>query len=492
MEDLKGKTVRGGLVTIFGQTAKLTLRMGSLAVLARLLVPGDFGLVGMVTAVTGIFEIVKDAGLSAATVQASVISDEQISTLFWINMLMGAIFGLLTATMAPLLVYFYHEPRLLGVTMTLASGFVFTAAAVQHQAILQRQMRFTALATIEIISLTVSVAVGVGMAIGGFGYWALACMTVSLPATDAICVWRATRWIPGRPRRGAGVRSLLRFGGTVTLNGISVYLAYNFQNILLGRFWGAEALGIYGRAYQLISFPTSMLNSAIGTVAFPALSRLQDDANRFKSYFLKGYSLLLGFTLPATIACALFADDLIFVLLGPKWKDAVIIFRLLAPTILVLAMINPLGWLLYSTGLVGRSLRIGLVLSPIVIGAYFVGLPYGPRGVAFAYSTAMIFWLVPHLAWCVHGTVISLRDLLWVAGRPFIAGITAATLSYLVQFFLLQALSPFPRLVLGGLVLLGSYIWLLLIVMGQKSFYVDVFRKLIRPSSIEDKASVEI
>ena len=129
----------------------------------------------------------------------------------------------------------------------------------------------------------------------------------------------------------------------------------NFEKVLLGRFWGADAIGIYGRAYQLINIPTDNLNSAAGEVAFSALSRLQDDPSRLKSYFLKGYSLVLALTLPITIACALFADDMIFVLLGPKWKDAAAIFRLLAPTILVFAIANPLSWLLSSIGLVGRS-----------------------------------------------------------------------------------------------------------------------------------------
>ena len=135
---------------------------------------------------------------------------------------------------------------------------------------------------------------------------------------------------------------MMRFGGTMTLNGLVLYVAYNFENVLLGRFWGAEAIGVYGRASQLIRIPTDNLNSAVGEVAFSALSRVQDDPDRLKRYFLKGYSLVLALTLPITIACALFANDLVLVLLGPKWKDATEIFRLLAPTILVFAMANPL------------------------------------------------------------------------------------------------------------------------------------------------------
>ena len=179
---------------------------------------------------------------------------------------------------------------------------------------------------------------------------------------------------------------MMRFGGTITLNGIVAYIAYNAEKVLIGRFWGADAIGLYGRAYQIVNIPTDNLNSAIGEVAFSALSRLQDDAQRFRSYFLKGYTLVMTLTIPITVICTVFAKDVILVVLGPKWLEAVPIFRLLGPTILVFALINPLGWLLWSLGLVARSLKIALVFAPIIILGYIIGLPYGPKGVAFAYS----------------------------------------------------------------------------------------------------------
>jgi O-antigen/teichoic acid export membrane protein len=294
-------------------------------------------------------------------------------------MLVGTALALLAVAMAPVVATFYHEPRLFSVTVVLAAGFLFNAAGVQHSALLQRHMRFTASAVIEILALLVSTAVGIGMAVSGYGYWALVAMTVVSPIVSTIGVWIGTRWVPGMPHRNVGIRSMMRFGGTLTLNGLVVYVAYNLEKVLLGRFWGADAVGIYGRAYQLVNIPTENLNSAVGGVAFSALSRLQEDPIRFKSYFLKGYSLVLALTLPITIICALFADDLIFVLLGPKWKEAAVIFRLLAPTILIFAMINPLAWLLFSLGMVGRSLKVALVLAPLVIAGYVMGLPYGPK-----------------------------------------------------------------------------------------------------------------
>jgi len=490
MKDLKEKTIRGGFAKVCAQAATFVLRIGSLMLLARLLEPKDFGLVGMVVAVIGVLNLFKDFGLSTATVQRTTVTDEQVSTLFWINILVGVVLGLVSVASAPILAVFYHEPRLVWVTVVLAAGFLFNAAGVQHSALLQRQMRFTALAVIDIVSLFISTAVGIGMALRGYAYWALVGMTLSGPLVTTVGVWLVTAWIPGRPHRRAGIRSIMRFGGTITLNGLVVYIAYNLEKVLLGRFWGAEAIGIYGRAYQLINVPTENLNSAVGGVAFSALSRIQDDPGRLRSYFLKGYTFVVALTIPITIVCAAFAEDMIGVVLGPKWKDAIPIFRLLAPTMLILAMINPLSWLLFSIGKVGRSLKVALVLAPLVIGGYVLGLPYGPRGVAFGYSAVLILWVIPHIAWCVHGTAISLRDILMAVARPLVSGIIAAGVALGLLHFCSRLLGPLPRLALGCSVLAGAYVLILLYVMGEKKFYLDLFRGLRRRSPAEEDSLV--
>ena len=319
------------------------------------------------------------------------------------------------------------------------------------------------------------------MAATGCGYWSLVATANVPPLVTTIGVWTATKWVPGLPKRNAGIRSMMRFGGLITLNSLIFYVAYNVDKVLLGRFWGAEAIGIYGRAYQLINIPTENLNSSVGEVAFSALSRVQNTPDRLKSYFLKGYSLVLALTVPITIAGAVFANDLMLVVLGPKWSATAPIFRLLAPTILIFAMINPLAWLLFSTGLVGRSIKIISVVAPLTITAYFLGLPYGPKGVALAYSTVMTLWVIPHILWCVHGTMISFRDIMLTVRRPLLSGAAAAVCAAGIQFFFGQSLIPILRLALGGTVLLSVYLGMLLYVMGQKTFYLEVLQGLRRP-----------
>ena len=275
---------------------------------------------------------------------------------------------------------------------------------------------------------------------------------------------------------------MLRFGGSLTLVNLLVYAAYNADKVMIGRFWGSDAIGIYGRAFQIINIPTDNLNAAVGEVAFSALSRLKDDPVRFRSYFLKGFSLVLGLTLPVTIACALFANDIVFVLLGPKWKDAATIVRLLAPTITVFAIINPLGWLVFSLGLIGRGLKIAPVLATVMIAGYAMALPYGPKGVAFAYSAVLTLWLIPHIWVCVHGTMISIRDILVAVSRPLASGLLAGGVAFSVGIICGQFLSPLPRLVLESGVLVTVFFGVLLFAAGQKSLYLDLLAGL-RPSS---------
>jgi PST family polysaccharide transporter len=154
--DLKRRTIRAGAAKMCAQAANFAIRLGSTIVLARLLDPKDYGLVAMVTAITGILASLRDFGLSSASVQRVTINKEQTSTLFWINLLLGGFLTIAVLSLGPALSSFYHEPRLIGITSVLAIGFLINGAGAQHSALLQRELRFTSLAFIDLSSLLVS------------------------------------------------------------------------------------------------------------------------------------------------------------------------------------------------------------------------------------------------------------------------------------------------------------------------------------------------
>lgn len=490
MKDLKERTISGGFTRLSAQAATFVLRFVSLMILARLLSPSEFGLVGMVTAFTGILELCRDFGLSAATIQRETITDGQISTLFWVNLALGIILAGVMSGLSPVIAHFYHEPRLGTVTVVLALALIFNAAGVQHAALLQREMRYTALAVISVGALLAGTTIAAIGAILGYGYWALVAMSVAIPFGNTLGFWIATRWIPGLPQRRTGVRSMLHFGGTLTVGGLVLYISSNIEKVLIGRYWGAAAIGLYGRAYQLINIPTSNLNSAAGEVAFAALSRIQNDPPRRRQYFLKGFSLVLGLTLPLTIGFEFFAPDVVSVVLGPRWTGTVPLFRWLAPTILVFAIANPLSWLLTSAGRVGRLVKMTVVIAPVMVIGYVIGLPYGPKGVACAYSVVMTLWLFPLIAWATHGMEISFWDVLRTVWPPLGASLVAGGVAFTCSIFFGASMSPVWRLTLDSMALFITFIGCLMLLKPQRLLYIGLFRTTLGFFSTQENLPV--
>jgi len=244
-----------------------------------------------------------------------------------------------------------------------------------------------------------------------------------------------------------------------------VYFAYNVDKALLGRFWGADALGIYSRAYQLVNLPTDGLNSAISSVALPALARVQNDADRLRRYFVQGYGVFLAIMAPVTAACALFADDIVRVFLGPKWAEAASIFRLLTPTMLVFALINPLSWMLFATGRTTRSLAMACLIAPTAIAGYSIGLFWGPQGVAIGFSGAMLLLAIPMVLWARHETAVTVHDIAGAAWPVLASALIAGVVSSVATLYLRRVELPLVRLSAESAVLFivfGLMMWLLL------------------------------
>ena len=477
-KELGRKTAHGALVSVSAQVCTLVLRTGSLALLARLLVKEDFGLVNMATTVTGFLTLFRDAGLSMATVQRSSITKAQTSTLFWLSLGLGGILAVLVAAAAPLLAAFYQQPRLFWVTVALGSTFLLNGAGAQHRALLQRTMRFGTIAIIDTGGIIVSIIVGVTLAWNGCRYWALVAMNIAPLATSLPAVWLLTGWTPTRPEWRPGVKQMVAYGGAITANNIIAYFAYNLDKVLVGRFCGAAALGIYGRAYQLITLPNDTIYNTVGSVIFPALSRVQNDAVLLRSFFVKTYGLFVAVVLPVTTACALFGEDIVLLFLGPKWQDTATIFRLLAPTIMAFALINPFGWLLMATGHANRSLKIALSLVPALIIGYYFGLKHGTQGIAIAFSLTMVLAVLPIMVWAKRGTLLTVTNLL-KAVAPSLASILLAVVLTLSQRRLLSHIDHlFLRLTLECALLFGIYAFLLLVVMGQATTYIKVVREI--------------
>lgn len=399
--DLGGRSARGGAVTLSAQVFKFVFSTAATIVLARLLTPQDYGLIGMVVIITNFVGMFQYLGLSTATVRWSTLNHEQVSTLFWINLGLSTAIALLTFASAPLAAWFYHEPRLIWITAAYAISILITGAYIQHEAILMRQMRFTAIAIVETSALLIGFAAAIVAAWYGAGYWALVINQLVMTLVTLSGIWLVCRWRPGLPGRGVGVRAMLSYGRNLTGFNFMTYFARNLDNVLIGKFWGAYQLGVYSRAYQMLLMPMQQINAPLVAVAVPALSRLTDSPERYRAAFLKILEKIAMITMPGVVFMIATSDWLVLFLLGPQWREAGRIFMLLGVAAIIQPVTRTALWLFTTQGRSREILNWGIIGGALSIVSIVAGLPWGATGVAASYAVTDLLVATPLLFWYV-------------------------------------------------------------------------------------------
>jgi PST family polysaccharide transporter len=424
--DLKGRSVRGGLLSIIAQVTQVLVQSVSTIVLARLLTPEDFGLVAMVTAVTVIAAGFADLGLTEATIQRRQLTHSQVSTLFWINVAMGFFLTLVTAGMAPFLAKFYREPRLIGITLVSSISFLLGGLRGQHNALLKRQMRFKAVATRDVTSSLLGVAVAVVLAFRGAGYWAILAFPLTVNSCQMVMSWLMVRWRPGLPHLDSDIRGLVGFGGNVALSYVIFNWVRNADNILIGRYWGAAPLGLYSRAFNLMNLGVSQITAPTCSVAIPTLSRIQDESELFAQYYLKIMNLIVWIIASLFAFLFIAATPVIVLVLGPKWREAAPVFQLLTISALGQVVLESTLWILISQGQAARLLKEMLIFCPIMLGSFVLSLPFGIKGVAFALSITLLCTVPWILKFAFHNTNLTLSRLFRALIGPIALSIAGA------------------------------------------------------------------
>jgi O-antigen/teichoic acid export membrane protein len=466
--NLKRKSIRGGAVAMVAECTDFVIRFGSVAVLARLLVPEYFGLLGMVTVFTSIAERFKDLGLSNATVQKKEISHEQVSTLFWLNAGVGFAMMLLVVGLAYPISLFYSDARLIPITLAIATSFPLSGMVVQHQALLRRQMKFTQMAAIQISSSLLSLTLAIIMALKGFGYWALVAREVSRNVFMAAGSWLCMPWVPGAPSRQAGVGSMLRFGGDLTANNLVWFLCSSMDQVLIGKLFGAVPLGFYRQGFQLVLAPITQLGYPVQVVGEAALSRLQHDPGKYRRYYRKLLSILSLFTMPIVVFLAVYAEPFVRVTLGDRWIAATPIFQVLAIAAMFRPVATTAGGVMLTCGHSRRFLGVGFLTSVTLLLFFFAGIPWGPVGIAWAHVWSFYLLLVPKLYLSFKGTPVSVGLFFSSIARPLAASVVMGIILVLLrQARLVQG--AFGELCLGIVVSALVYFGLWMVTPGGRS-----------------------
>jgi O-antigen/teichoic acid export membrane protein len=395
LPDLKGRAVSSSFVTILAQGVQFVLMLASTMILARLLSPREFGLVAMVTTIMGFLRIFNDAGLSTATVQREGITHAQVSNLFWTNVALGGTVTLLLAVLSPLIARFYREERLVGITLALCVSFLLTSSAVQHLALLKRQMRFKIIAAIQVSATTAGILVGIFMAWRHYGYWSLVGMQLTTCLITVILAWSFSSWRPQWPKRGSGTRSLLHFGAHLTASSFLWSLASGSDGLLIGRFYGSAPLGLYNRAGVLLMRPIQQFMPAIESVFVPTLARLQSQPERYRRTILATYDVIAAASFLAGGLLFSLAHPLTLAVLGQKWEEAYPIFASFTFAAICMPVGSVSTWLLTSQGRGRDFLILSSSTSFLTIVFFLVGLPFGPVGVAISYSAFYLVVILP-------------------------------------------------------------------------------------------------
>ncbi|MEQ1796433.1 MAG: lipopolysaccharide biosynthesis protein [Lacibacter sp.] len=447
--DLRKKSISGGIFTVGAQIMSFIVNIGSTVVMARMLLPEDYGIVTMVTSFTGFVLIFKDLGLAQAVIQKETITQREVSMVFWLNFYISIFLGLLVLGLGPLLVSFYKEDRLLYITSAYAGVAILGGLSTQHAALLNRQMKFKSLAIITIISSFISLLVGITLAYLDFGYWAIVSISLVSAFVQAILLWISCDWRPVYLRINKSIKQYVHFGAGVTGFNMINYFSRNLDNILIGKFIGAPALGLYNRAYQLLMLPISQLRDPLNAVGTPALSSLIHQPEKYRNYYKQYLFLLSFFSLPIVVFLFVCSKPIILLVLGPNWTSASLIFQLLAITALIQPIASTRGMILLSSGQSKRYFMWGVWNAAAVIIAFFIGVQWGISGIAIAYAISNYLILVPSLYFCYKNTPVKVSDFFTASLPPFVFSVIGGLAAYgsslylQQQHTLLQIIVPF-------------------------------------------------
>jgi O-antigen/teichoic acid export membrane protein len=467
---LKGKAMRGAGATIFASSLSFFVQFSSTVILARLLTPTDFGLITMVTAFSLLLQNFGVNGFTEAIIQGADTNHKMMSTLFWLNAVISSVLTLLFIMMAPFLVWFYNSPQLSAITFGVAFSIIAGGMTTIHMAILRRNMQFYLTSGITVAATTVSILLAIVIAWMGGSYWALVAKTVMQPLAIAICGWIFCRWRPGKPSSIKEIIPILKFAmhtyGTFTLN----YFTRNIDKLLIGWRYAAQPLGFYKKAFDIFALPANQLTVPISNVALAALSRLTNEPEKYRHYYLNALSIIAFVGMPISAMLTLAGRDIILLVLGPQWTKAGEIFCYFGVSIGIMFISSTQGWLHLSLGRPDRWFRWS-VFEAITTSLFFIaGLPFGIAGVAIAYSLSFYVLAGPCLLYAGKPIKLHLHSIISEIWRYFVASLIAGLLSFAIIYkldFVLPIFTHFNvfiRIVVASTLCLAIYLILVIIL----------------------------
>lgn len=462
---LKVKAISGVKWTTFSTVITTVLQLLQLAILARFLEPSVFGLMALVMVVIGFSQAFLDMGISNAIIHKQEMSKDQLSTLYWVNVLAGFLLFLIIVLIAPFIASIYEEPELTELIYIVALTFIIQPFGQQFMVLWQKEMRFSEIAKIDIVTKSISLVVSVYLAYKGYGVYALVYGTlVGVVSQTVQFMYKGLKeYRLSFVFRLDEIKEFLSFGvyqmGERTIN----YFNFQVDTILIGKLLGTETLGIYTIAKQIIMRPAGIINPIITKVTFPAMAKIQDDILRLKNIYLRTINYLSSVNFPIYAFIFIFAHDIVMIMFGQKYFEAIYIMQILSIWGAMRSTVNPIGSLLLARGKANWGFWWNLGLFFYVPAGIYVGSHWGLEGVSWAlvflsFSLGMLanwYFLVRNL--CRAGFVEYHREIFLPA---VIASISGIVVYFSISFLEFVWLKFLVGSVVGMALVIGlNYVW---------------------------------
>lgn len=369
-------------------------------VLASLLSPKDFGLVGMTEVFVQFFNIFMSLGFDNAIIQQRQMNHLILSSLFWLNVGAGVLLTILGVTIAPLLGIFYREPLVGPIFAWLSLTFLLQSLSVVQRGLLGRQLAFRDLAVVEIVATFVASIVALIVAWQGGAYWSLVIMQLLKHGLATLGYWWQSDWRPELRTDWAASLSSIRFSGNLLIFNVLNFVATRSDMILIGRFLGPEQLGFYFLAQRLVLQPVAQILGVVEQTLYPILANVQQNLQRVRELFIKTiYAVFIG-AAPFVVAVIILAPIVLPYQLGEQWEPVVPIFIVWGLAALQRVLMSRAGIINLTMGRPDIQWKFQLLSTPVVIGALLLGVRWGALGVSISYVTAqfLMSFLSLHLA----------------------------------------------------------------------------------------------
>lgn len=391
-----GLQVRRGLAwKAASQATAQVVRTGMTIALAHLLTPHDFGVAGMVLVFSGLVLLLPDLGLSASLIQLPTLSEEDRSTAFWAGLGFSLCLFAIAFVVAPLVADFFHTPQLRWMFVVVSFGFVTAALSQTQSSLLWRRMEFRALELRSMLATIVSATVGIAAALLGLGAWSLVLQSTANSVTSVVAIWSLSPWKPKLVFSGESLRRMRGFSANVLVARFLDYGDRNVDNLLVGRFLGASALGIYAIGYSVIIIPFERLIYPVRSVIFPALASLQGDIPAMRSLWLRSMRTVCGLVFPAMAGVIVVCPDFVTAILGARWSGATAVIQILAWVTLIQSMSAVNAAVYQSCYRSGLLLKVTAATFCLDLVSFAIGLRWGVRGVAAAYALTNTIVITP-------------------------------------------------------------------------------------------------